>query len=128
MSIPTLIRSYPASADVPAYRIVKFSDVSASSKVAPATAATEPLWGLSDAQGASSGNMCDVIVGGFGEVQLGGTVAAGAPLTSDAEGKAVALAGSAGATRRRIGFADQPGVAGDIIQVLLDRGVQLLPA
>lgn len=128
MSIPTLIRTYPASADIAPRRIVKFSDVSATSKVAQATANTEPLWGISDAMGALSGGSCDVIVDGLAEVQLGGTVTAGAPLTSDANGKAIALAGAAGATRRRIAFAEQPGVDGDIIKVSVSRGVQQLPA
>ncbi|ETR79288.1 hypothetical protein X566_01480 [Afipia sp. P52-10] len=128
MSIPTLIRSYPCPADVAPHRIVKFSDVSASSSVAQATAATEPLWGVSDAMGGSAGGMVDVILAGLGEVQLGGTVTAGAPLTSDADGKAVALVGSAGATRRLVGFAEQPGVAGDIIRISVERSVLQLPA
>lgn len=127
MSIPTLIRSYPCSADVAAFRIVKFSDVGASSSIAAAAAATDPLWGISDAMGGKQGGMADIIVDGFAEVQLGGGVSAGQPLTSDADGKAIGLVGSAGATRRLIAFAEQPGVSGDIIQVKIARGLLQLP-
>lgn len=127
MSIPTLIRSYPCSADVAPFRIVKFSDVSATSSIAIAAAATDPLWGVSDAMGGKQGGMADVIVDGFADVQLGAGVSAGQPLTSDANGKAIALVGSAGATRRLIAFAEQPGVTDDIIRVKIARGVLQLP-
>ena len=46
--------------------------------------------GISGRLGASvSGDRCDVTRAGLEEVQYGGTVAAGDPLTSDANGKAI---------------------------------------
>lgn len=128
MSIPTFIRSYICSADVLPRRIVKFSSPSTTSQIAQAAAATDGLWGVSDALGGDSGGTGDVILSGLGEVQLGGTVNAGDPLTSDADGKAIAAVGAAGATKRIVGYAEQPGVAGDIIRLMVGRGVLQLPA
>lgn len=128
MSIPTLIISYPTSAAVTPKRIVKFSDTAATNKVALATAATEPLLGLSDAMGGPSGGMADIILAGLGEVVLGGTVAAGDKLTSDAAGAAVKCLGAANTRKEYVATALLPGVAGDIIPCLVERGVIQLPA
>jgi hypothetical protein len=128
VSIPTLIRSYPASADIGAKRIVKFSDTTATCKIALAAAATDPLIGISDAMGAVSGGMADVILAGIGEVVLGGTVAAGDKLTSDAAGAAVKCTGAANTRKEYVATATLPGVAGDIIPCLVERGVVQLPA
>ncbi|MES0879691.1 hypothetical protein [Roseibium sp. SCP14] len=121
--IPTFIRSYLASAAVAQFRIVTFSDAANVNEVAQATANTEPLLGTSDKMGAELGGMADVIRGGLGSVELGGPVNAGDPLTSDAEGKAVACAAAAGETRHYVGFADEPGVAGDVIDYFHAPGI-----
>ncbi|WP_337846245.1 capsid cement protein [Sphingomonas sp.] len=120
MSIPKLIRSFEASADVDPYRIVRFSDASASSKIAEATAATQAIFGTTGKLGGATGDMVDVTLSGLGDVQLGGTVTAGAWLTSDADGKAIAatLAG-----QRLIGQAHAPGVADDVIPYLCAPGI-----
>lgn len=118
--IPDFIRSYEPSAAVAAYRIVKFSDTAASSKIATAAAATDPLVGTTGKMGGDIGEMTDVVRGGIGAVQLGGTVTAGAALTSDANGKAIATTTTG---NRIIGFAEGPGVAGDIIDYLCAPGV-----
>lgn len=128
MSIPTFIKSFPTSAIVTAKRIVRFSDAANTNKVALASAATDPMLGLSDAMGAPSGGMADIILNGEGEVVLGGTVAAGDKLTSDANGAAVKCVGAAGARREYVAEALAPGVAGDIIPCLVERGVVQLPA
>lgn len=124
--IPTFTRAYEASADVIGRRFVRFSDTAASQKVAQASANTQPIMGVSDAMGALSGGMCDVHRSGLVSIELGGTVTAGTPLTSDANGKAIAAVAASGTQVRIGGFADQPGVAGDIIDMwfapsLLDR-------
>ena len=75
--------------------------------------------GVSDAMGADLGGMCDVHRDGLISVELGGTVTAGAPLTSDADGKAIAAVAAGGTTLRIIGFADEPGIAGDVIDAFL---------
>ena len=122
-----LIKSYEASAIVRPNRIVVFSDVSASSKVAEAAAATTPAIGVSGPLGAALGEMCDAILGGLAQLKLGGTVTAGAPIMSDASGAGIAAVAQAATTRRVVGFALEPGVSGDVIWVnvnpsLLDRG------
>ncbi|WP_288994756.1 capsid cement protein [uncultured Gemmobacter sp.] len=124
--IPTFIRAFEASAAIAGRRIVAFSDAAASSKIAQAATATAPALGVSEAMGAEAGGMCDVVLAGMAAVDLGGTVTAGAPLMADAEGKAIAASAAAATTRRVVGFAIQPGVAGDIIDIwlapsLLDR-------
>lgn len=126
--IPTFIRSYEASAAIAAHRIVKFSDAANTQKVAQGAAATDPLIGVADTMGGVSGGMTDIVRAGLAAVQLGGTVAAGDPLTSDADGKAVKCLGAAGAVRRIVGYADAPGVADDIIDAWIYPGVLQLPA
>ncbi len=121
------ILSLPASADVAGYHIVKFSDVAASKKVAAGAANTDPLIGISDKMGGVSGGLVDVILIGPAKLKLGGTVAAGDPITSDANGAGVKLTGAATATRRCICWALEPGVSGDIIDVLAERGILQLP-
>lgn len=116
MSTP-LIKSYEASAAIGANRIVVFSDVSASSKVALAAAATTPAIGISGPLDAALGEMCDVTLGGLAQLVLGGTVTAGAPIMADADGAGIAAAAAASTTRRVICFALEPGVSGDLIWV-----------
>lgn len=124
--IPAFTRAYEASADIAGLRIVAFSDVGASSKIAQAASSTAPSFGVSDAMGADLGGMCDVHLAGLVSVELGATVTAGAPLMADASGRAITAVGAAATTRRVIGFANEPGVVGDIIDAwlalsLLDR-------
>lgn len=114
---PTLIKSYEASAAIEAFRIVAFSDTAASSKVAKAAANTDPAIGVSGPMGAAQGEMCDVFLDGQAELDIAGTVTAGAPLMSDSAGKGVAAAANAASTRRVIGFALEPGVSGDRIKI-----------
>lgn len=123
---PSLIKSYEASAAVAGCRIVAFSDTSASSKVAQAATSTAPAIGISGPLGAALGEMCDTILDGQADLDLGGTVTTGSPLMADASGKGIAAVAATATTRRVIGFALEPGVAGDRIKVrvcpsLLDR-------
>lgn len=123
---PTFTRAFLAAAAILGSRIVVFSDAANSSKVATAAAATTPAFGVSDTMGAVEGGMCDVHLAGEVPLKLGGTVTAGAPIMSDANGCGIAATAAAATTRRVIGYALEPGVAGDIIDVwlapsLLDR-------
>ena len=120
MSIPNFIRAYEAEAAVDPYLIAAFSDVAASSKISPAAASTDPLAGTTGKLGGEAGDMVDLTKGGIGSVTLGGTVTAGAALTSDANAAAVA---TTTAGDRIIGYAEQPGVAGDIIDYFCAPGV-----
>lgn len=118
--IPTLIRAYEASAAIAAFKIVKFSDAANSSKVAQAAVNTDPVLGVSGSMAAAIGDMADVIQTGIGLVTLGGTVTAGAELTSDASGNAIAAVPTAGVFMSVVGKALGPGVAGDVIEVLVN--------
>ena len=123
---PSLIKSYEASALIEPCRIVAFSDVSASSKVAKAAVATAPAIGVSGPLGGALGEMCDVILDGQADLDIAATVTAGAPLMSDASGKGIVAAAATATTNRVIGFALEPGLSGDRIKIrvtpsLLDR-------
>lgn len=120
--IPTFIRAYEAAAAIGGNLIVAFAAPSTGQTVTPATGATAALVGVSDQMGADAGGMCDIHRGGLVSVKLGGTVAAGAPITANAAALGIAAAPAAGATANIIGYADQPGVSGDIIDVFYAPG------
>lgn len=117
--IPTLIRGYEASAAMGAYKIARFSDVSATSKIALATANTDALLGVTGSLATAVGDMADIIMSGIGLVTLGGTVTAGAELTADASGNAIAAVPTAGVFMSVVGKALAPGVSGDVIEILV---------
>lgn len=114
-----LIRSHEASAAIAPFRIAVFSDATNSRKVAQAATAVGPFAGTTGKLGAAAGEMADLTKVGIGSVQLGGTVKAGEPLTSDASGKAIVAA----AGNRIIGHAEEPGTADAIIDYLCAPGV-----
>ena len=117
--IPTLIRAYEASAAIAAFKIVKFSDVAASTKVAQASVNADPIVGVSGTIGGGIGDMVDLTLVGIALVTLGGTVTAGAMLTTDASGNAIVAVPTAAVLMSTIGRAMAPGVAGDVIEVLV---------
>ena len=120
--IPSFIRSYESSAVIGAYPIAMFSDAAASSKVAAASSATSRFAGTTGKVGASAaGAMVDLVKSGIGAVVLGGAVQTGDWLTSDANGAAIA---TTTAGNHVIGRAEQPGVAGDIIDYFAAPGVR----
>lgn len=116
-----LAKNYTATAAISPYRIVKFG--SNDSEVVQASAATDLLVGVCNEVGPAVGERCDVIKAGIARVEFGGTVARGAAVTSDANGKAVAAAPAAGVNARIIGFAEASAVSGDIADVLIAPGV-----
>ena len=97
-------------------------------EVIPGATATDLLIGVCvqpDAGGAiAAGDRVAVTWDGIADVKLGGTVTRGNEITSDAAGKGVAAAPSAGVNNRIIGVALQSGVNGDIIEVLLSLGMK----
>lgn len=107
-----LIKTFRAGAAIAAFRIIKFG--AADDQALQASAAADFSFGLSGELGAAQGEPVDVHMSDIGEVQYGGNVARGAPLTADANGKAITAAPAAGATVRIIGFAMRAGVADDI--------------
>ena len=76
------------------------------------------LLGVTTDIDAAAGKPVDVIRSGIAPVEYGGNVAKGAPLTSDAQGRAV----TAAAGNRIAGFAEVAGVLGDIGAVHLAPG------
>lgn len=119
---PTLIKSRSAEAVIAPFRIVKHG--AADHGVVQGAAATDFLCGVSGALGAdAAGDRIDINVKGIVDVEYGGIVTRGKPLTSDADGKAVEAAPVAGSNVRLIGFADVSGVAGDIGGVDIAPGV-----
>jgi len=120
MGNPGLIKTYNAEAAVPAFTIVKpgANDYG----VVHAAAATDAIMGVSSEVAAVSGGPCDVVHTGIAPTLLGGTVAAGDPITSDANGAGVKAAPAAVATDRILGYVIIAGVSGDIAPVLLALG------
>jgi hypothetical protein len=111
MHDPMKIKTFTAEGAITAKRIVK---VGASDGGAlQAAGSTIPFLGVSDSIGAASGKSCDVITHGFADVEYGGVVAYGDPLTSDSVGRAVKAEFAAGQIVHIIGFAMQAGVLGD---------------
>lgn len=120
--IPTFIRSYEAAAKIEGRRIVAFADPANGSTITTAASNTVASLGVCDSMGAPAGGMCDVHRAGLLPVILGGTVEAGDPLTSDASGAAIKAVAAAGTSIRIIGFADEPGIAGDLCETFLSPG------
>jgi hypothetical protein len=115
-----LTKSYAAEGAISANRIVKVG--AADYGVLQAAAVSDKLIGISTEIDAASGERIDVVHEGIADLKLGGTVARGDLLTSDASGQGVTAAPSAGTNNRVIGMAVIAGVSGDVIPVLLSIG------
>lgn len=110
----TLIKSYIAGAAITKRRIVKFGAADGAVIQSAGAAATEFSIGVSSEIDVASGEPVDVIRDGLADVEYGGTVVRGGPITSDATGRAVAAAPAAGTNNRIIGFAEVSAVVGDV--------------
>ena len=110
------LKSYVAAGAIQPRRFVKFG--ASDGQVTTATAADGGVViGISDVVGANDTARCDVFVADYADVEFGGAVTRGTPVTSDATGRAVAAAGGA-----FCGVAMVSAVAGDIGSVKLERG------
>jgi hypothetical protein len=117
---PLLFQSFNAEAAINPRRIVKMG--AADGQVLQAAAATDSPIGVADFLGQSTvGARVDVVLAGVAEVELGGTVTRGNPITSDASGRGVAAAPAAGTNNGIIGRALQSGVSGDVILVVINQ-------
>lgn len=121
MGNPTLIKNYTSPAAAAAYRIAKPG--ANDGEVAQAAAATDALMGVYESLPVAAGERCDVVKSGIADVEFGGVVTRGQPITSDAVGRAVAAAPAAGSNVRIIGFAEVSAVLGDIGPVLIAPGL-----
>ena len=119
---PGLTKTYTAGAAIARRRIVKFDVVD--SQVLQGAAATDFIFGVSDMSAdCAAGDRVDVRLTGVVEIDVGGAITRGAPVTSDANGKAVAAAPAAGVNARIIGFANATYAAGDVGDVFLAQGL-----
>ncbi len=110
---PIVTENFTAGAVVNPCRICKHG--SSDGAAIQAAAVSDKMFGISDNLGAdTSGDRLDIYTEGIVEVEYGGTIARGDDLTSDANGKAVKAAPSAGVNNRIIGTARVSGVSGDI--------------
>lgn len=113
-----IIKSFTATTAIPHRRQVKFA--TNDGEIALATAATDLVVGVSDCPGgAAIGERVDIVMLGETELDMGGTVAAGAFFTADANGKGVACAPATGANARAGGIMMMGAVSGDIARVLV---------
>ena len=119
---PTLTKTFEATTAIgPNLFVAAHAD---RRKARLATAAADPIFGISDL-GADLGGQCDVHLTGAVPVKAGGAIAAGAPVTSDANGRAVTAVAGVGAIRVA-GFALEPAVDGDLF--MLHLAPSILPA
>lgn len=116
-----LNRNYTAQGAIPPYRIVKHGTQDGT--VTLAAAAADALIGVNESVQPDDGQRCDIVKVGVADVEFGGAVTRGQPITADANGKGVVAAPGAGANVRIIGFAEVSAVAGDIGPVLLAPGL-----
>lgn len=121
MASTLLNRNYTAGGAIAPFRIVKPG--ANDGEVLQAAAAADALMGVCESVGPASGERCDIVKAGIADVEFGGTVTRGSPVTADANGKAVAAAPAAGSNVRIIGFAEVTAAAGDISPILIAPGV-----
>jgi hypothetical protein len=120
MSNPLLNKQFVAETAINQFRIVKFG--STDDFVVQGAAVGDALIGICNFIAPAAGERVDIILAGIGEVQLGGTVARGGLVTSNATGQGVAAAPAAGTNNNVIGRALMSGVSGDVIKVLVNPG------
>lgn len=124
MANPLLAQNYIADAAIGNNRLVKFG--TADRNVAVCTAATDSIIGVVNEinAGIALGERVDVVRMGIAWVEAGAAIVRGAPLTSDAVGRAVTAAPGVGVNNRIIGFADEAAsAAGDVIRFAIEPGV-----
>lgn len=120
MHTPTLTKNFTAGAAIAKRRIVTLG--AADHAVIQAAAATGALFGVAAELDVASGDRVDVHLAGAVDVEFGGTIARGALVTSDADGKAVAATPASGVNNAVIGRAIVSGVDGDVGSVMLAPG------
>ncbi len=116
---PILEKEYLADGAVAISRIVKPG--TNEDDAAQATAVSEKFLGVAQ-HAAADNERVRIMEMGITEVEFGGTIDYGDPLTSDAAGKAVVAAPAAGVNNNIIGFSRTGGVSGDIGTALLAPG------
>jgi len=122
MSSPALYKSFAAAGAILAKSFVKFTVNRM--EVAQASGPTDKLAGAADLAALAAGDMVDVALDGLSEVTCGAVaIAAGDPITSDADGLAKTAALVAGQTVHVAGIALVPAAPGDVFPFLAERSV-----
>ncbi|MBB5046785.1 hypothetical protein HNR60_001533 [Rhodopseudomonas rhenobacensis] len=123
-----LIKGFVADAAIRGNRIVAFH--ATKQAVIEGASNVAPLTGVSTSTGAKAGGVVDAVQLGLTEVVAGGVLARGAQVTSDVEGRAVALPAPAAAavTVRTIGQVQAAAVEGDIVPIVVSAGSVFIPA
>jgi hypothetical protein len=114
MANPGTFKTYKAGGAIAPYRIITIG----AGVVTQAVSGAEAIVGTTDELGVQSNGNVDVCLSGLPEVVCGGAVAAGEPLTADAQGRAVAAA----AGERIVGFSLEDGAEGTIITYIHSLG------
>ena len=108
-----LIKSLVATTAITKRRLVKFGAADGAGIQAVDGAAF--IVGVSSDIDTAAGERCSVLsTGTIADVEYGGTVTRGDPLTSDASGRAVTSAPAGGSNSFIVGYAEVSGVLGDI--------------
>lgn len=112
-----LEKSVKCTAAVAAFTLAKFG--ADDDTMSTGVAATDNVVGVFQHATVVAGEEVRVMLGGISRVKLGGTVARGDLIGSDASGQGVAVAPAAGTNNRIVGIALASGVSGDIIPMLI---------
>jgi hypothetical protein len=108
-----LIKSLEATTAIPKRRLVKFG--AADGTGVPAVDGASYIRGVSSDIDTAVGERASVqMAGNIADVEYGGNVGRGDPLTADNIGRAVVAAPAAGANVYIVGYAEVAGVLGDI--------------
>lgn len=112
-----LSKSYLAEAAISAFTIVRAG--AADYGVVAASAVSDRIVGVTTEIDAALGERVDVVHEGIADLKIGGNVARGDFLTTNASGQGVTAAPAAGTNNQIIGKALISGVSGDVIPVLI---------
>lgn len=115
MSNPGFIKTYTALGAIAGRRFVIHG--TADRMVAQAAGGAAAILGVNERLPVIDGERIDVIKTGLAEIEYGGVVTRGDPLTANADGKAIKADPAAGANIHIGGWAEISGVAGDYGQV-----------
>jgi len=117
LAINGLTKSFQAEGTINPFRIVKVG--AADYGALQAAAVSDKFLGISTEVDTASGERLDVVHERIADLKLGGTVARGDFLTTDASGQGVTAAPAGGTNNQVIGRALTSGVNGDIIPVMV---------
>lgn len=113
MTTGLLTKSLEATTAITKRRLVKFG--AADGAGVPAVDATAFIVGVNSDVDVAIGERASVFsTGNIADVEYGGTVTRGDPLTADAQGRAVTVGAVAGTNYFVVGYAEVSGVLGDI--------------